>query len=53
MEVPCCHGLVQVVRQALTASGKAIPLALIQVSIQGVIRERVETPPPAVDPEFA
>jgi NAD-dependent dihydropyrimidine dehydrogenase PreA subunit len=52
MEVPCCHGLVQVVRQALAASGKAIPLSLVQVSIQGVIRERVEAPPPAADPEF-
>jgi len=52
MEVPCCHGLVQVVRQAIAASGKAIPLSLVQVSIQGVIRERVEAPPPAAGPEF-
>jgi ferredoxin len=47
MEVPCCHSLVQVVRQALSASGRAIPLSLVQVSIQGVIRERVEAPPRA------
>jgi len=52
MEVPCCHGLVQVVRQAIAASGKAVPLSLIQVSIQGRIRERAGAPPPAAGPEL-
>ena len=38
MEVPCCSGLVQIARQALAASGKEIPLALLRVGIQGDIK---------------
>ena len=37
MEVPCCHGLARLVGQAIAASGKPIPLGLIEVSIQGEI----------------
>ena len=37
MEVPCCHGLVRLVSQAIAASGKDVPLALTEVSIQGEI----------------
>lgn len=35
MEVPCCAGLLQVVRKALEASGKTIPINTVKVSIQG------------------
>jgi NAD-dependent dihydropyrimidine dehydrogenase PreA subunit len=35
MEVPCCSGMVAIARQALTASGKEIPLETICIGIQG------------------
>jgi hypothetical protein len=37
MEVPCCAGLLHVVRQALEASGKPIPVTTVRVSVQGDI----------------
>ncbi len=42
MEVPCCFGLVHLVRQAIAASGKAIPLTLTKVGIEGGVVERTE-----------
>ena len=39
MEVPCCAGLVRIVEKALEASGKAIPVSMVKVSIQGDILE--------------
>jgi NAD-dependent dihydropyrimidine dehydrogenase PreA subunit len=39
MEVPCCFGLVHLVRLALADSGKDIPLALTKVGIRGAIVE--------------
>ncbi|WP_020675923.1 ATP-binding protein [Geopsychrobacter electrodiphilus] len=35
MEVPCCSGLVAIVRQALTKSGADIPLKVVTISIKG------------------
>jgi len=35
MEVPCCNGLVQIVRSALANSGKNIPLTLTKISLNG------------------
>lgn len=35
MEVPCCHGLMHIVRQALTAVGKEIPVKTIEIGIHG------------------
>jgi ferredoxin len=35
MEVPCCSGLVQIVRQAIANSGKNIPLELTKISLNG------------------
>jgi len=40
MEVPCCFGLVQAVKQAIAESGKAIPLTLTRIGIRGEIREK-------------
>ena len=35
MEVPCCSGLVQMAKQAITASGKDVPLQEITIGIKG------------------
>jgi len=35
MEVPCCFGLVPVVRSAIAASGKDIPFEEVTISIRG------------------
>jgi hypothetical protein len=37
MEVPCCFGLVHLVRLALADSGKDIPLTLTKIGIRGNI----------------
>ena len=37
MEVPCCGGLEYAVRQALSASGKQIPLKVVTISTDGKI----------------
>ena len=42
MEVPCCAGLVRIVKKALEASGKAIPVSMVKVGIQGEILEEAE-----------
>jgi Pyruvate/2-oxoacid:ferredoxin oxidoreductase delta subunit len=38
MEVPCCQGLPSIVQQALTNSGKSIPVRKVIVSLDGQIR---------------
>ncbi len=35
MEVPCCFGLAQLVKQAIKQSGKIIPLAEVNISVRG------------------
>lgn len=35
MEVPCCSGMVYAVKEALSASGKSIPLNLVKISLEG------------------
>ena len=37
MEVPCCHGLVHIAREALKKEGKDIPLELVKVGIKGEV----------------
>ena len=39
MEVPCCFGLVQILRLALEKSGRDIPLTLTKIGIRGEIVE--------------
>lgn len=43
MEVPCCFGLVQAVKQAIANSGKSIPLTLARIGIHGEIIEKQKT----------
>jgi len=40
MEVPCCFGLVHLIREALADSGKQIPVSLIKLGIRGEILEK-------------
>lgn len=37
MEVPCCQGLPQIVREALARSGRKIPLDLVVVNLHGEV----------------
>ncbi|MBP7669290.1 MAG: 4Fe-4S ferredoxin [Candidatus Eisenbacteria bacterium] len=40
MEVPCCSGLVQIVREALARAGREAPVREVEVSVRGeVLRE--------------
>lgn len=39
MEVPCCGGIVNAVKEALTASGKMIPWRIVVISTEGKIIE--------------
>ena len=39
MEVPCCGGLVEIVKQAIELSGKSVPLQVDTVSIEGELVE--------------
>lgn len=38
MEVPCCGGLEYAVKQAIVASGKDIPLKVVTIGINGVLK---------------
>jgi len=42
MEVPCCHGLVRLVQQAVEKSGKNIPVQLTEIGIQGEVKPTVQ-----------
>lgn len=44
MEVPCCFGLVHLVAEALTRSGKDIPVNKIKLGIQGDVLENSVLP---------
>lgn len=40
MEVPCCHALVQIVRQALTATGKSLPVTICTLGPTGQVLQQ-------------
>jgi len=44
MEVPCCGGLIYLVKQAIKASGKDIPLEEVVIGIKGDILNEGKTP---------
>jgi hypothetical protein len=35
MEVPCCNGLLQIARQAVSMATRKIPVKMVLVSIEG------------------
>jgi hypothetical protein len=37
MEVPCCSGIVQIVKSAMEASGRNIPVVYTQIGIHGEV----------------
>lgn len=39
MEVPCCKGMVRAAAEAVKASGKNVPLELVEISIDGRIKK--------------
>ncbi|MBS3763389.1 MAG: 4Fe-4S binding protein [Planctomycetes bacterium] len=39
MEVPCCHGLLRIARNAIEKSGRDIPLETVEVSVKGKITQ--------------
>ncbi|UCD22132.1 MAG: 4Fe-4S ferredoxin, partial [Chloroflexota bacterium] len=39
MEVPCCSGLVHIAREALSKSGKDIPIETTEIGIKGEIKD--------------
>jgi NAD-dependent dihydropyrimidine dehydrogenase PreA subunit len=47
MEVPCCSGLLMIIRKALAEAGNTIPLEQVVVGIRGKIQSG-ESPPEAV-----
>jgi Pyruvate/2-oxoacid:ferredoxin oxidoreductase delta subunit len=40
MEVPCCHGLVQIVRQALMAAGQSLPVTICTLGPTGQVLQQ-------------
>jgi hypothetical protein len=38
MEVPCCHGLVRAVAQAILNTGMNIPLRVFEIGVKGNIK---------------
>ncbi len=41
MEVPCCTGIIHIVKSAVEASGKSIPMHFVQIGINGeILNER-------------
>ncbi len=45
MEVPCCFGLVQLVRQALERTGKSLPVSICTLSPTGQVAQQLKVKP--------
>lgn len=41
MQVPCCFGLVQIVKQSIADAGKDIPLSLVKIGLRGEVLEEL------------
>jgi hypothetical protein len=44
MEVPCCSGLPMIVKQAMKAAGKEIPMEQVVISTRGEILQKTAVP---------
>ncbi len=42
MEVPCCQGLIQVVREAMTAAGKKVPVSICTLGTAGQVVQQLK-----------
>ena len=51
MEVPCCHGLVRIVEDALRQSGKQLPVTLARIGIRGQIVDSIPPAPAGIQPD--
>ncbi|MBC7104384.1 MAG: 4Fe-4S binding protein [Firmicutes bacterium] len=40
MEVPCCYGLVYLVKEALAAAGRDLPVERVVIGVKGEVKER-------------
>ena len=40
MEIPCCSGMMGIIRRALEISGKQIPISEITIGVKGEIKGR-------------
>jgi hypothetical protein len=40
MEVPCCSGLISIVREAVKRSGRQVPVETVRISMDGTINHR-------------
>jgi Pyruvate/2-oxoacid:ferredoxin oxidoreductase delta subunit len=50
MEVPCCFGLVSLVKEAVAASRKNIPIRLVKLGLKGTIEGTFEIPAAEAQP---
>ena len=48
MEVPCCRGLLQLARKAVSEARRRIPLRWVEIGVQGEVLKELEVGLPAL-----